>query len=536
MKTIIKMEKKTRDHKSVKEKIEIVQYAIQNSNRRAEDKYGVGRQSIRDWRDKLPELLAISNKSHKSTLHPGRKPETVDIENEIVEWILMNRSLGVSISSWEVIIKACSLKPELNQKSIGILKKWWYKFLKRHFLTFRAGTHIGQKLPDSYSEKMRIFTKFNENLRKENDFDLDQIANIDETPLFMNIISKKTIAKIGSKEVIINTHGQERVHVTAILWIVADGTKLPPMLVFKGISGGRVEKRIQKHSLVKDRKIFAYCQPKAWNNEYIMRVWISEVWRKYCYFKLQKDTMLVMDDASMHKLENVRQKIKDCHTEVSMIPAGLTRYLQPLDVSINKPFKDELRKKYTKYCIDQEEGNTKVSQEDLINWVWEVWYSEKLSQEIIKKSFKIAGITLNIDGSEDEMFIGYNEILGDDQEMVEEVEKDAVLDNKEEIKNSEDNYIKDNTEEDKDEEPEYTQIELIHQEDDLNYDANTINFKFSVEEQKDDEESNKDEIIKEIQRKADEEIFPKRVSGGLFSYYNIKPKEDKFQKRKSHSK
>ena len=238
----------------------------------------------------------------------------------------------------------------------------------------------------------------------------------------------------------------------------------------------------------------------------------------------------------MHKLENVRQKIKDCHTEVSMIPAGLTRYLQPLDVSINKPFKDELRKKYTKYCIDQEEGNTKVSQEDLINWVWEVWNSEKLSQEIIKKSFKIAGITLNIDGSEDEMFIGYNEILGDDQEMVEEVEKDAVLDNKEEIKNSEDNYIKDNTEEDKDEEPEYTQIELIHQEDDLNYDANTINFKFSVEEQKDDEESNKDEIIKEIQRKADEEIFPKRVSGGLFSYYNIKPKEDKFQKRKSHSK
>ena len=32
-----------------------------------------------------------------------------------------------------------------------------------------------------------------------------------------------------------------------------------------------------------------------------------------------------------------------------MIPGDLTRYLQPLDVSISKPFKDKLRKKYTDY-------------------------------------------------------------------------------------------------------------------------------------------------------------------------------------------
>ena len=52
-----------------------------------------------------------------------------------------------------------------------------------------------------------------------------------ETPFFMNIASTKTIARIGSKEVI-KTHGQEKMHVTAILCIIADGTKLPPMLVF----------------------------------------------------------------------------------------------------------------------------------------------------------------------------------------------------------------------------------------------------------------------------------------------------------------
>ena len=42
-----------------------------------------------------------------------------------------------------------------------------YKFLKRHLLIFRAGTHIGQRLPDSYPEVMRKFTKYSEKLRED---------------------------------------------------------------------------------------------------------------------------------------------------------------------------------------------------------------------------------------------------------------------------------------------------------------------------------------------------------------------------------
>ena len=151
-------------------------------------------------------------------------------------------------------------------------------------------------------ELMRKFTKFNEKLRWDNDFELSQIANMDETPLLMNITNTKTIAKIGSKEFDIKTHRQEKIHVTAILWIIADGTKLPQMLVFKGQPDGRVERRLNKNWFVKDKKVFAYCQLKAWNNRTIMKKWINEVWRKYSYFVVKKETMLVMDDASLHKI------------------------------------------------------------------------------------------------------------------------------------------------------------------------------------------------------------------------------------------
>ena len=56
---------------------------------------------------------------------------------------------------------------------------------------------------------MRKFTKYNEKLREDKEFWFSQIANMDQTPLFIYIASTKTIARIGSKEVVIKTHGHK---------------------------------------------------------------------------------------------------------------------------------------------------------------------------------------------------------------------------------------------------------------------------------------------------------------------------------------
>ena len=76
----------------------------------AVDKYGVKKQNLLEIgrKKQLPELLKMSDKSIKSTLHLGSKAETDEVENEIVEWILINRSLGISVGSWERIIR-CAL-------------------------------------------------------------------------------------------------------------------------------------------------------------------------------------------------------------------------------------------------------------------------------------------------------------------------------------------------------------------------------------------------------------------------------------------
>ena len=48
--------------------------------------------------------------------------KTNKVKNKIVDWILMNRSLGISVSSWELIIKACSKTILSNSKTLKTYK------------------------------------------------------------------------------------------------------------------------------------------------------------------------------------------------------------------------------------------------------------------------------------------------------------------------------------------------------------------------------------------------------------------------------
>ena len=74
--------KHIRIHKAKAEKNKIVNYANQNSIHMAADKYEVETKNIRNWKKQLPELLKMSDKSIKSTLHHGRKAETDEVEKK----------------------------------------------------------------------------------------------------------------------------------------------------------------------------------------------------------------------------------------------------------------------------------------------------------------------------------------------------------------------------------------------------------------------------------------------------------------------
>ena len=56
---------------------------------------------------------------------------------------------------------------------------------------------------------------------------------MDETPLSFDLPNPTTVTQHGSKSVTIRTTGHERTCFTVILACMADGSKLPPMCIFK---------------------------------------------------------------------------------------------------------------------------------------------------------------------------------------------------------------------------------------------------------------------------------------------------------------
>ena len=80
------------------------------------------------------------------------------------------------------------------------------------------------------------------NMKINSPDDLNSIGNMDETPVFFEMYQNKTIAKIGDKKVNVKTFGCEKMRISIILKILANGDKIPPLIVLK-VNQGKLWKQ-----------------------------------------------------------------------------------------------------------------------------------------------------------------------------------------------------------------------------------------------------------------------------------------------------
>ena len=92
-----------------------------------------------------------------------------------------------------------------------------------------------------------------------------------------------------------------------------------------------------------------------------------------------------------------------------MIPPGCTGYVQPLDVAVNKPLKDMIQEEaelhYDAHMDEWARGKFSVGDRRIMltQWVGKAWIKfHEQHRGTIVRSFRKIGVTLAIDGSEDE--------------------------------------------------------------------------------------------------------------------------------------
>ena len=79
---------------------------------------------------------------------------------------------------------------------------------------------------------------------------------------------------------------------------------------------------------------------------------ISLIWRAQIGGLGRRKSLLVYDSFEDHVTDTVKASFKRENIELAVIPGGLTSLLQPLDVSLNKAFKDGVRKQWMQWMAD----------------------------------------------------------------------------------------------------------------------------------------------------------------------------------------
>jgi len=388
---------------------------LQGNNTSVAREFGISEGAVRKCLKKFAEDEDFLRKVANGTVK--RKPSTRTalfpaMELKLLEWIAEQRSAKLSVSMKNIQDKALQLhsaSPEAIQP-FSASKGWFCKFLTRHKLSRRTPTHVMQQMRESVVEDIKKFWLEIARLRIKievfqelGDVQKTLFLNIDEVPIFLDLSPRTTYHARGARTIEVKRTKGSKMLSTALLGVFHTGYKLPIYWVTKSAQKIEVDDDLKSYIIAKNGS-------SGWVDGVFFKDWLK---RLLTNLILPEKThlVLVLDQARIHcaqeVIELMNQKPQTSHF---LVPSGCTFLLQPLDVGVNKPFKDRLRKRFDYWFKNEgskDENKTPAGyfkpppSSKLVRWMVEEF--DAIPQEIIQKSFKSCGLGLNLDHSEDKL-------------------------------------------------------------------------------------------------------------------------------------
>ena len=127
-------------------------------------------------------------------------------------------------------------------------------------------------------------------------------------------------------------------------------------------------------------------QSNAWMDEEVMLVWVEQVLGPYVSTAPDGVVpILFVDSYHCHMMALVVTRMQDFGVEVENIPGGCTDLCQPVDVGVNKPFKNLIGEQWETWMIEEGLASSTTLpplREDIVQWTRQA--SNNLPPEMIR--------------------------------------------------------------------------------------------------------------------------------------------------------
>jgi len=299
----------------------------------------------------------------RRTVGVGRNRQWPGMKRELFEKFRERRALGRPVRrSWfrrvskELFQKHYPSEGDTSN-SFRFSNSWFRSYLSRHQISLRQITNKASQLPADFASAIISWLQFNRcnsQIRSEDHhiregeltfpyvgrYRLQNICNMDQTPVPFEYLEGKTYNQIGEKTVWLQSSrsGWDKRQGTIQLTVFADGIpRVKPLLFFRGQGSGPT---ILAERRQYDNRVVVKFNPTTYANSSNMLEWLDE---QLVPALEGQPTLLAIELFAGHKTEEVLDTFRAHDITPSVIPGGCTGLVQPLDVSINRPFKDILK-------------------------------------------------------------------------------------------------------------------------------------------------------------------------------------------------
>ena len=128
-----------------------------------------------------------------------------------------------------------------------------------------------------------------------------------------------------------------------------------------------------------------------------MSEWLREIYvKRPGGFFHTAPSLLIYDSMRAHFTDVVKKQVKQTNSVLAVIPGGLTKELQPLDIGVNRAFKARLRAAWEKWMTEGEHTFTKTGRQrrvtyaTICQWIVDAWAATSVTTVV--RAFRKAGI------------------------------------------------------------------------------------------------------------------------------------------------